>query len=79
MTKIFTENDLVRFIYGETTKSETLAIQDAILCNPDMQDKYNELVELKFALDTQMVNPGNKVVDRILNYSRNFSDIHVYK
>ncbi len=79
MTKIFTENDLLRFIYGETSKAENLAIHDAILCDPGMQEKLNELQEMKTLLEAHELSPGSKVVNNILSYSKNFGELPVSK
>ena len=79
MTKIFTENDLLRFLYGETTDTENLAIQDAILCDPGMQEKLNELQEMKMLLEAHEMSPSKKVVNNILSYSKNFGELPVSK
>ncbi len=79
MTKIFTENDLIRFIYEETTEAESLAIKDALMCNHELQEVYNDLMEMKTTLDTNHLSPGKHVVNNILNYSRKFTDLSVIK
>lgn len=79
MTKTFTEDDLVRFIYGETTPKENEAIGNAIMCDSVMQESYRKLQEAVSFMNNGMMVPGEKVVDKILNYSKNYGDLSVLK
>ncbi len=79
MIKTFTENDLVRFIYGETSPIENNAIENALMCNQETQEMYRDLKETTSMLDSVSKTPGKKVVNKILNYSKNFGDISVLK
>lgn len=79
MTKTFTEDDLVRFIYGETTPTESEAIANAIMVDDVMQDTYRKLKETVSFMNKGMMAPGEKVVNNILNYSKNFGDLSVLK
>jgi hypothetical protein len=51
MTKTFTQNDLIRFIYDETSKEESIEIQQALLCDDSLQDEYKRLSTTKSMLD----------------------------
>ena len=79
MIKTFTEDDLVRFIYGETTEAESEAIENAMMCDSVMQDSYRKLLETVSMLDTGMKAPRPKVVENILNISKDFGDLSVLK
>ncbi len=79
MIKTFTEDDLVRFIYGETTPTENEAISNAIMCDSVMQDSYRKLRDAVSFMNKGMMAPGEKVVNKILNYSKNFGDLSVLK
>lgn len=79
MTKTFTEDDLVRFIYGETTPAESKAIENAIMCDSVMQDSYRKLKETVSLLENGMRSPRREVVNKILNISKNFGDQPVLK
>ena len=43
MTQNFTPNDLVRFVYRETTASETLRIERALESNATLRAEYDRL------------------------------------
>lgn len=79
MIKTFTENDLVRFIYGETSPLEKVAIENALMCSQETQEKYLELMETVSALNGVMQTPGKKVVNDILDYSKKYGDVSVIK
>ena len=70
MIKTFTQNDLIRFLYHETSEEETKEINKALLCDSLLQSQYKELNESKRALDASNLQPSSDVVLNILSYSR---------
>jgi len=73
MTKTFTQNDVLRFFYNEVTEDEKVDIQTAMLWDNDLEDYYQELIQMEASLNKVKKEPSNKVIENILNYSRNFS------
>ena len=65
-------NDLIRYIYHETTPQENLLIEEALLSDEATAKLFHELMETVTALDTVKKNPGKKTIDNILNYSRSY-------
>ena len=51
MTRTFTQNDLIRFMYEETSHEESTEIQHALLCDNKLQDEYKSLSSTKSMLD----------------------------
>ena len=51
MTKTFTQNDLIRYIYDETSQVESEEIQHALLCDDTLQEEYKSLSSTKSMLD----------------------------
>jgi len=51
MIKTFTQNDLIRYIYDETSHEEAIEIQQALLCNGRLQEEYKQLSTTKLMLD----------------------------
>ena len=43
MIKTFTQDDLVRYIYQETTTEESIEIETALIFDETLSDSYNEL------------------------------------
>lgn len=70
MIKTFTQDDVVRYLYCETTESESKEIAQALICDAELQETYKKLSALKTQLDGGMIDPSDKAVDNILNYSR---------
>ncbi len=69
MTKIFTENDLIRYIYGETNEEESAAIEHAVLCDAELSEQLNNLSAICQGLDNLIVDPSERALDKIFNYS----------
>ncbi len=70
MIKTFTQNDLIRFLYHETSEQETKEINKALLCDSELQAQYNELNASKRMLDETHMQPSASTVLNILSYSR---------
>ena len=70
MTKTFTQNDLIRFIYKETSHGETIEIRKALLFDNELLDEFKELKECIRKLDSIEEVPSQKIVNNILEYSK---------
>lgn len=70
MTKTFTQDDVIRYIYGEVSETEAMEIKQAILCDMELQDIYKEYITVKMQLDESFKIPSDKVTETILNYSK---------
>jgi hypothetical protein len=62
MTKTFTQNDLIRYIYNETTHEESVEIQHALLCNGKLQEEYKNLSSTVTMLD-ELLEPRQSTVN----------------
>jgi hypothetical protein len=51
MTKTFTQNDLIRYIYDETSNTESSEIQQALLCDDSLNEEYKSLSGVVSMLD----------------------------
>jgi len=74
MIKTFTQNDLIRFLYHETSEQEEREINKALICDSELQEQYKELIATKNQLDIARMEPSAIVVENILNYSRSFQE-----
>jgi len=75
MTKTFTPNELIRYYYKETSEKENRNIQNALICDPLLQEQYKEISKIIRQLDKVKFDPSDRVIKTILNYSRN-TDVH---
>ena len=46
MIKTFTQTDLMRYLYQETTEEESREIDRALLCDGELKALYNELCDM---------------------------------
>ena len=76
MTQTFTQDDLIRYIYHETTEKETREIDRALICDSELQKQYKELVSTKKQLDTVRMEPSERTINSILNYARGLQEKH---
>ena len=72
MTKTFTQNDLVRYIYQETTNEENIEIEKALLFNEQLSADHAELSAIVGALDQCEKQPSDQIIDAVLGYSKSF-------
>ena len=76
MIKTFTQNDLIRFIYHETSEAEERELNKALICDSELQGKYKELVAVKSQLDKSQLEPSAVAVQNILGYARSLQEKH---
>jgi hypothetical protein len=70
MEQKITKNDLIRYIYKETSISETLAINEALRSRPELHVKYQELLQGYQQLPKAKFNPSASAIQNILRYSQ---------
>jgi hypothetical protein len=71
MIKTFTQNDLMRYLYHETTEKEEQEISKALLSDTELRAMYTSMVALKKELDKAQLEPSPSTVLNILSYARN--------
>jgi hypothetical protein len=74
MIKTFTQNDLIRFLYNETSKKETKEIHKALLCDSELRQQYAELTAQKNQLDEGLLQPSPVSIANILHYSKSLQE-----
>lgn len=70
MTRLFTSNDLVRFIYGETSKKENEKIKALLRKDSKFQKLYFQLLKSKEEIDGLIKFPSEKTIQNILDLSK---------
>jgi hypothetical protein len=70
MTKTFTRNDLIRYIYQETTEREKQKIEQELLLDNKLFEEYKNLAEVSMELDRVELSPSEKTINKILNFSK---------
>lgn len=70
MTKTFTENDLVRFLYNDLTLREREEIENSLINSVSLQEKLRMLEEAKELVGGLLVKAPKRAVENILRISK---------
>lgn len=70
MIKIFTPDDVIRLVYDEVTDEEAAEINQAMVCDNELQEAYKSIRHIKDQLTRAVKQPSENVINRILNYSK---------
>ena len=73
MIKTFTHDDVIRYVYEETSAEENVVIEDALMTESNMMTFFLEAVEMRSLLNKIERKPRPSTVESILAYSRNFA------
>lgn len=74
MIKPYTETDLIRYIYGETSSSEDDEIEKEVLKNPELKEKLSSFMGDATVLDRLLLTPSENSLGRIFEYSLQYSN-----
>ena len=70
MTKDFTPNYLVSFLYNETATNESSSIENVLSLDANLSAEYNMLKEAKQSLPKVQFRPSPRAIQNILKYSQ---------
>jgi hypothetical protein len=70
MTVLFTPEDLVRYLYNETSPEITAAIEAALMEDWTLREKFEVLKSSSQTLDKALESPRTEVILNVLNYAR---------
>ncbi len=70
MTLIFTQEELVLYLYNETSPETSAAIELALQNDWMLREKFETLQHSVQTLDTRLESPRTQSVINILNYAR---------
>ena len=71
MTKTFTEDDVLRFVYEELNEDEQQELTDTLQSDVELRSSLEQLNEAKTLLDGLTIKAPSDVVARILYASKN--------
>jgi len=74
MTKTFTQHDLMKRLYHETSAEETREIDKALLCDSQLQQQYREMAATKKELDAAKLEPSDATIKKILHYAQGLKE-----
>lgn len=70
MIQTFTPNDIIRYIYKETSEQENARIENALLSDRALLEIFKEFSLIKRQLERAMHDPHEHVIDHVLAYSK---------
>lgn len=75
MTQISTlnQNDVIRYLYDETTPQENDRIVEALLFDAELLEFYLESAETKEGLNHVIMTPPRRIINNILAYSKKYA------
>ncbi|MCF0057790.1 hypothetical protein [Dyadobacter sp. CY356] len=69
MTKTFTYDDVIRYLYAETTLNENDQIVEALALDDDLMNFYLDSLEMKEQMNKIVRTPSDRSVQKIIHYS----------
>ncbi|MCU0468180.1 MAG: hypothetical protein MUF58_06220 [Arcicella sp.] len=76
MIQTFTQHDVIRYVYQETTEEENLLIQDGLVHDAEMLEFYLDMLDVQAGLNRSYRQPSERSIDKVLAYSRNTNKSH---
>lgn len=73
MTKTFTYDDVVRYLYAETTDNENEQIVEALALDDNLMNFYLDSLEIQNQMNKITRTPSEKVISDVFRYSKQFS------
>ncbi len=71
MIQTFTQNDVIRYAYNETTNHENTQIEEMLTHDSAMLAFYMTVLDSQLALNRAELAPSKQTVNNILSYSAN--------
>ncbi|MTI30591.1 hypothetical protein [Xanthovirga aplysinae] len=73
MTQTFTQDDVVKYLYKETTSEESEEIERALLFDTELLEVYHQMRAVVHQLDNLNFEPSERCSQKILDYSKSFN------
>jgi len=70
MTLLFTPEELIQYLYNETSPAKTAAIENALQSDWTLREKLEILQNSMSVLDTPLESPRTEAVLSVLGYAR---------
>ncbi len=67
MTK-FTQEDLLQYLYKETSEQKTAAIKVALETDWDLRDSFEKIISAQKNLENIHLSPRNETINKILEH-----------
>ena len=65
----FTQEDLLQYLYNETSPDQTAAIKAALENDWSLRETFEVITSAQSNLETLKLSPSQQTIDNILNYA----------
>ena len=65
----FTPEDLLQYLYNETSPAQTAAIKAALETDWSLREKFEVITSAQSRLEAQKMSPSQQTIDNILSYA----------
>jgi len=65
----FTPEDLLQYLYNETSPAQTAQIKAALESDWSLREKFEVITSAQKRLDALKMSPSQRTIDNILNYA----------
>jgi hypothetical protein len=65
----FTPEDLLQYLYNETSPAQTAAIKAALETDWSLREKFEVITSAQSRLETLKMSPSQQTIDNILSYA----------
>ena len=65
----FTPEDLLQYLYNETSPAQTAAIKAALETDWSLREKFEVITSAQKRLEALKMSPSQQTIDNILNYA----------
>ena len=72
MIKTFTNDDVIRYVYEETSEEENLLIEEMMMVEPDLMTFFLDTLDTCSLLNRVERKPREQTVQNILAYSQHY-------
>ena len=72
MTKTITRDDVLRYIYKETSTEEAVIIEKQLLLNAVLMEYYNQIKDTIRKINELQIEPSINSQQKIIDYSGSF-------
>ena len=73
--QIFTQEELVQFLYNETSPQKSAAIKAALESDWLLRESFEALVSAQTQLDKLDLSPRTEVIDSLLRYAERTAEV----
>ena len=73
MIKTITQDDLIRYVYLETSVEENKLIENTIIWDEEMNRDLSDFKFMKKEMSKIELKPSNKMSDNLIFFSKNYS------